>query len=412
MPLHSARRSGFVLVTMLCCLLLLAGFLGLAIDTGYLEWVKTRMQTAADAAAIGGVQEIKMNGAANVVTAARGDAALNGFTDGQGGVTVTVNNPPSGGYSTTDSTGVEVIVAQKVSTFFMGAVGASPVGLQARAVARQASGTVCVVSLDAAAAGAFTASNGANVQMGCGIMVNSASSTAFTVSGGTTVKAGSIWVTGGSTVTGGSSVTPTASTGIPAMSDPLANVPAPSVGACTYYNTVVGGGLTKTLPPGVYCNGINLGNGAHITFAPPGNYILKGGGLNIQGGVTVTGTGVTFYNTAGGGYSYQPFNFSNGAVITLSAPTTGPLAGILLFQDRSIVSSAVNSFLGGTTNTLNGALYFPTTPISYSNGTNTSSTYTILIAKTVNFQGGCKVNNDYSSLPGGSPVKGNATLSE
>ncbi len=412
MPLHSARRSGFVLVTMLCCLLLLAGFLGLAIDTGYLEWVKTRMQTAADAAAIGGVQEIKMNGAANVVSAARGDAALNGFTDGQGGVSVTVNNPPSGGYSTTDSTGVEVIVAQKVSAFFMGAVGASSVTLQARAVARQASGTVCVVSLDPSAAGAFTASNGANVQIGCGIMVNSASSTAFTVSGGTTVKAASIWITGGSTVTGGSSTTPTASTGIPAMSDPLANISPPDVGDCKYYNTVVGGGQTKTLPPGVYCNGINLGNGAHITFAPPGNYILKGGGLNIQGGVTVTGTGVTFYNTSGGGYSYQPFNFSNGATVTLSAPTTGPLAGILLFQDRNIVSSAVNNFLGGTTNTLDGALYFPTTPVSYSGGTNVSGTYTIVVARTINFQGGCKVNNDYSSLPGGSPIKGNATLSE
>ncbi len=412
MSLFSARRSGFVLVTMLCCLVLLAGFLGLAIDTGYLEWVKTRLQTAADAAAIGGVQEIKMNGAANVVTAAQGDAARNGFTDGQNGVTVTVNNPPSGGYSTTDPTGVEIIVAQKVATFFMGAVGASSVTLQARAVAHQASGTVCVVSLDSAAAGAFTASNGANVQSGCGIMVDSASSTAFTVSGGTTVKASSIWVTGGSTVTGGSSVTPTASTAIPAMSDPLANISPPSVGACTYTNTVVGGGLTKTLPPGVYCNGINLGNGAHITFAPAGTYILKGGGLSIAGGVTVTGTGVTFYNTSGGGYSYQPFNFSNGATVTLTAPTTGPLAGILLFQDRSIVSSAVNSFLGGTTITLNGALYFPTTPMSYSNGTTTSSTYTILVAKTLNFQGGCKVNNDYSSLPGGSPVKGNATLSE
>ena len=412
MSLFSARRSGFVLVTMLCCLVLLAGFLGLAIDTGYLEWVKTRLQTAADAAAIGGVQEIKMNGAANVVTAAQADAARNGFTDGQNGVTVTVNNPPSGGYSTTDPTGVEVIVAQKVATFFMGAVGASSVTLQARAVAHQASGTVCVVTLDSAAAGAFTASNGANVQIGCGIMVDSASSTAFTVSGGTTVTASSIWVTGGSTVTGGSSVTPTASTAIPAMSDPLANISPPAVGACTYTNTVVGGGLTKTLPPGVYCNGINLGNGAHITFAPAGTYILKGGGLSIAGGVTVTGTGVTFYNTSGGGYSYQPFNFSNGATVTLTAPTTGPLAGILLFQDRSIVSSAVNSFLGGTTITLNGALYFPTTPMSYSNGTTTSSTYTILVAKTLNFQGGCKVNNDYSSLPGGSPVKGNATLSE
>ncbi len=399
------------MVTMLCSLLILVGFLGLAIDAAYLEWVKTRMQTAADAAALGGVQELKMNGAASVVSAARGDAALNGFTNGQNNVTVTVNNPPSSGYSTTDSTGVEVIIAARISTFFMGAVGAPSVSLQARAVARQATGTTCVVALDPSAAGAFTAANGSNVQIACGVMVDSSSSTAFSESGGTTVTASSIWVTGGSSITGNSHATPTPSTGIAGMSDPLASVPAPSVGACNYTNTVVGGGLTKTLTPGVYCNGINLGNGAHITFSS-GTYILKGGGLIIQGGVTVTGSGVTFYNTSGGGYSYQPFNFSNGATVTLSAPTTGSLAGILLFQDRSIVSSATNDFLGGTTNVLNGALYFPTTPVAYSGGTNVSGSYTIVVAKTISFQGGCKVNNDYSSLPGGNPVKGNATLSE
>ena len=409
---HSARARGFVMVTMLCCLPILVGFLGLAIDTSYLEWVKTRLQTAADAAAMGGVQEFRMNGAGSVVSAARNDAGLNGFTNGQNGVSVTVNNPPASGYSTSDPSAVEVIVAQKVSPFFMSAVGASAVSLQARAVAHQASGTVCIVALDAAASGAFTASNGSNVQSACGIMVDSSSASAFTVSGGTTVKASTIWVTGNSSVTGGSSATPTPSVGIPSMSDPLANVAAPAVGACNYTNTVVGGGLTKTLPPGVYCNGISLGNGAHITFAPAGTYILKGGGLSIAGGVTATGSGVTFYNTAGGGYSYQPFNFSNGATVTLSAPTTGPLAGILLFQDRSIVSSAVNQFLGGTTNTLNGALYFSTTPVSYSGGTNVAGSYSIIVSRTINFQGGCKVNNDYSSLPGGSPVKGNATLSE
>src|SRR4051812_39036642 len=92
---YNPGRRGFVLITMLCCLVVLVGFLGLAIDSNYLELIKTRMQTAADAAALGGVQEIKMNGTANVVAAARGDAALNGFTDGQDGVTVTVNNPPS-----------------------------------------------------------------------------------------------------------------------------------------------------------------------------------------------------------------------------------------------------------------------------------------------------------------------------
>jgi Putative Flp pilus-assembly TadE/G-like len=404
-------RRGFVLITMLCCLVVLVAFLGLAIDAGYLELVKTRMQTAADAAALGGVQEIKMNGVANLLAAARNDAALNGFTDGQHAVTVTVHNPPSGGYSAADSTGVEVVVAQQVSTFFMGIVGSWSVNLQARAVAHQGSGTTCLHVLDQAAAAAFSASGGANVQISCGVQVESASATAFKVWGGTTVTASSIGVFGGSSVVN-ATVTPTPVTGTPRQGDPLAYVLAPAVGnTCPNLNTSIGGGLTRTLNPGIYCNGITLSNGSNITFNP-GTYILKGGGLDIGGGVTATGSGVTFYNTAGGGYTYGPFTFHNGPNITFSAPTTGPLAGILFFQDRGIVSPLVNSLFGGSTFSLVGSLYFPTTPISYSGGTNVSGTYSIIVAKTATFSGGCKMNNDYSSLPGGNPIKGNALISE
>ena len=431
MPFRGTRRSGFVLVTMLCCTVILAAFLGLAIDSGYLELVKTRMQTAADAAALGGVQEIKMNGTANVVSAARADAALNGFTHGANGVTVTVNSPPSGGYSSSDATGVEVIVAQQAPTFFMSLVGSASVGMQARAVARQGSGTTCIHVLDQSAAGTFTASNGANVQTSCGIDVESSSNTAFSVTGGTTVNtttiasfggisvnggshvtASTVFVNGTSSVMGGSSMTPSATSGgVSRAGDPLAYVPAPSVGGCNYTNYTAGGGQTLTVNPGVYCNGMNLGNGATVTFNP-GTYILKGGGLNINGGVTARGTGVTFYNTSGGGYSYAPFNFGNGANITFAAPTTGSLAGILMFQDRSVVSAAMNQFVGGITMNMSGTLYFPTTPLTFSNGSSSSSPYSIIVAKSVVFTGGTKLNNDYSSLPGGSPIKGNALLSE
>ena len=73
-------------------------------------------------------------------------------------------------------------------------------------------------------------------------------------------------------------------------------------------------------------------------------------------------------------------------------------------------AGATSSFSGGASAILNGTLYFPTTGLSYSGGS--SSAYTIIVADTVNFSGGATLNNNYSSLPGGSPVKGGATLSE
>ena len=242
-------RRGFVLVTMLFSTLVLVAFLGLAIDTGYMELVKTRMQTAADAAALGGAQEIKQNGAGNVVASARADAALNGFTDGQGGVSVTVNNPPASGYSHSDSTAVEVMISQPVNTLFLGVVSSSSVNVRARAVARQGPGSSCLHVLDPAANAAFSASGGAVVQIDCGVVVESNHATAFSVSGGTRVTAASYSIWGGKSVIGGSTVTPTPATGVKGPGDPLARLTPPAVGACDFTNLSIGGRQRGRLGP-------------------------------------------------------------------------------------------------------------------------------------------------------------------
>src|ERR1035441_9680649 len=169
----ACRRRGYVVVTMLVSLMVLLSFLGLGIDVGYEEYVKTRMQTAADAAAVGGAQELRASGSTNLVTAAKGDAAANGFTDGSKGVAITVNNPPATGYSTANSSAVEVLISKNVPTFFMGMIGISSGKLPARAVALLGSGTSCFYALDPSASGAFSASGGVNVQVNCGIMVDS-----------------------------------------------------------------------------------------------------------------------------------------------------------------------------------------------------------------------------------------------
>src|SRR4051794_12486704 len=113
------RARGFVLVTMVASMVVILSIVGLAIDSGYLQLVKVRMQTAADAAVIGAVQELRANGPTNVTAAGRSDSAANGFTNGQNGVTVTVNTPPSTGNYTGDNTAVEVMIRQSVNTFFM-----------------------------------------------------------------------------------------------------------------------------------------------------------------------------------------------------------------------------------------------------------------------------------------------------
>jgi hypothetical protein len=397
------------MVTMLLSLVVVLAFLGLAIDVGYEQYVKTQMQAAADAAALGGALELKASGASNLVTSAKGDAAINGFTDGQNSVTVTVNNPPATGYSTSDSTAVEVLISQTVPTYFMQVLGFSSSNIQARAVARMGSGgTSCFFVLDPSMSGALNVNNGVTATISCGVIIDSSNSTALIVTGGSHLNAPYIGVTGGYTVNNGSSTNPTPSVGVAAASNPLASLPTPTVGACTYTNINIGNGITTTLNPGTYC-GLTIGGGSTVTLNS-GMYVLKGSGFNINGGAHVTGTGVTFYNSYASGYAYKPFVFDNGTTISLTAPTTGSYAGILLFQDPTVVSSLRNSFAGGTNLTLTGTIYFPTTGVDFSNGANAA--YTILVADNVNFTGGVTLNNNYSSLPGGSPIKGNAALSE
>lgn len=403
------RSRGFVLVTMVAATAVLLAIVGLAIDTGYLELLKLRMQTAADAAAMGGVQEYRMNGSSTVTAAAKADAAANGFTDGARAVSVTVNHPPSSGYSQADPTAVEVVITQNAGTMFLSALGLTSATVKARSVARQGSSTNCMYTLDPAAADSLTVSNGVAVTSSCGVVVESTNAKALEASGGAKLTASSIAVAGNYKVSNGATLSPAPTTGAFTGGDPLKDIPAPPVGACNWNNTSIGGAQVVTLSQGVYCGGITIGNGAKVTLNP-GTYVLLGGGLNFGGGATVTGSGVTFYNTYNAQHPYGAIQMNNGVAVTLAAPTTGSLAGILIFADRSVAGGAASSFAGGAGLNLTGALYFPGTALTYSNGV--SAPYTIVVAKTISFSGGVKINNDYSSLPGGSPVKGGAALSE
>src|SRR6185295_7540678 len=96
-----------------------------------------------------------------------------------------------------------------------------------------------------------------------------------------TLSATEINIVGGYNFGGGVLNPDPPSTGVAQQPDPLANLPAPTVGAgCDYNNYSIGGNAVLTLNPGIYCGGIYVQN-ATVTFGA-GTYILKGGGLRTQ----------------------------------------------------------------------------------------------------------------------------------
>ena len=190
-------------------------------------------------------------------------------------------------------------------------------------------------------------------------------------------------------------------TNVPPEPDPLADRAGPTFSGCDYNNTHVNGKVS-TLGPGVYCGGITV-TGSTVTFLP-GTYVLNGGGLNVSSNSILNGTNVTFYNT-GDNKSFSPFSISGGTTGSLSAPTSGPMEGMLFFQDRTITAKATNTLSGGTGLTYEGAFYFPTSALTFSGGSISTANYTIIVADTINITGQSVINADFSSLQNGDPIK-------
>jgi hypothetical protein len=75
----------------------------------------------------------------------------------------------------------------------------------------------------------------------------------------------------------------------------------------------------------------------------------------------------------------EPITLNGTTQANFSAPTSSPLAGILFFQDPSASSGSGSIINGNSSSTFDGALYFPTTQLTY-NGNSSASCYTIIVA--------------------------------
>lgn len=400
-----AFAGGQVMILICVGLVALIGMIAIVADFSFMQHQRNKMQTAADSAAMAASEELSYG---DFVTAGKADASTNGYTDGTGAITVAINNPPSTGPNASNSAYVEAVVSGSEPTYFLRVLGVNSMTVLARAVAYQGNGPNCIYVLNPSASAAFSASGNVNVQSGCGLMVNSGASDGLSANGGVTITAPSIGVVGNYSTTGGASLTPTPKTGIIAATDPLASVPAPTVGSCAHTNfkltgTTGSSGAPYQLYPGTYCGGITVNGNAWLHFNS-GTYILAGGGMSISSNTVMTGTSVTFYNTTGTG-GYGPISINANSTVNLSAPTTGPLGGILFFQDRSIPSSGASSNISGnSSSTFDGALYFPTTALTF-NGNSSANGYSIVVANQLSLVGNSSIGDNYSSLPNGSPIK-------
>jgi len=380
------RRGNYAVITALMSPVLI-GSAGLATEGGLWMYVHQNLQGAADSAAISAATQYGLNVNASLDNQAQSVIATYGYTVGTAGTTVTVNRPPSSGSYTGNNQAIEVIVTTQQSRMLSALFSSGNVTLTGRAVALPGNnGTGCVLSLNLTASGGVSSKGNSGITLNqCSVYDDSNDSSSALVNGGTaTIDALSVNVVGA--ISGGSGITTTQGTyvGISPIADPYASVVMPTPGSCDYNNKTYK--TTLTIDPGVYCNGIQLNAGAVVTMNP-GIYFIDRGSLQMAGGATLQGTGVTIIFTSSTGANYADATINGGATLAITAPTTGPTAGIAMFGDRNMPTSTTFKFNGGDTQTIGGAVYLPKGTLQYAGGNNANTNCTQVIGDTVSFVG-------------------------
>jgi len=380
------RRGNYAVITALMSPVLI-GSAGLATEGGLWMYVHQSLQGAADSAAISAATQYGLNVNASLDNQAQSVIATYGYTVGTAGTTVTVNRPPSSGSYSGNNQAIEVIVTTQQSRMLSALFSSGNVTLTGRAVALPGNnGTGCVLSLNLTASGGVSSKGNSGITLNqCSVYDDSNDSSSALVNGGTaTIDALSVNVVGA--ISGGSGITTTQGTyvGISPIADPYASVVMPTPGSCDYNNKTYK--TTLTIDPGVYCNGIQLNAGAVVTMNP-GVYFIDRGSLQMAGGATLQGTGVTIIFTSSTGANYADATINGGATLAITAPTTGPTAGIAMFGDRNMPTSTTFKFNGGDTQTIGGAVYLPKGTLQYAGGNNANTNCTQVIGDTVSFVG-------------------------
>ena len=214
---------------------------------------------------------------------------------------------------------------------------------------------------------------------------------------GTSLSARNIFLSGGYALSAGSVMTASQylTTHTSSVADPYARLELPAYPGCTRTRYRLDERKTETISPGIYCGGIEVAGGAALNL-DPGTYILDRGNFRVSGNSTVNGTGVTLVITSRTGSDYGAIDIHTGSTIEITAPALGAgggIPGIAIWVDGE-QPAARDTFDGGSTQNINGAIYLPGRHVKYSGGSPSATRCSQLIARTVTFTGSSYFRHD------------------
>lgn len=377
------------------CIASLCGFAALSVDVGMLFRAKRVLQNAADAGAIAGAMEVPYN---DYDTAAKAATAQNGITNGVNGATVTVTKASTGSKIT-------VLITQSAPTYFMKVLSINSMNVSAKASASLGPGAGCIFTLNHSGTDVGLSGNGYLTMPDCGVVIDSASSKALSLTGSSSISAKYIGVVGSYSDSSNSpnSLTPIPVTGIAPASDPLAFVSPPTYDPSSCLadpHPNPSNSQTVTIGPtngGTICyNGLSV-SGSGAVVMNPGTYVINGG-FSSSGSSTITGSSITVYLAPPSG----SVSLTGSGALTLSAPNdvNSTYNGILFYQDPNDTQNMKIAGSGGSV--IKGIFYAPAASLSLSGATG-SVFYANMVVNTLSISGNNNILN-YSQVNANTPL--------
>jgi hypothetical protein len=403
------HKRGSVAIQIALLMTVLIGMVALGTEITFLMYKHRQMQSAADAAAFGAGTAIAKGYPVDFTLEADAIAAEVGFVNGANGVTIAVHQPPASGSHSANPTAVEVIITQPQTLNLVTLFRSGLFDLSVRAVAIQGDlGSFCVLGLDPTASGAVRVmENGVVASTTCGVGVNSSSNSALIAENNAAIF-GPVSVVGNYSLANNAHLwdqtPPFPKTNASALTDPYATVSL-NVPAGTPSRTQPTGPSPYHLLPGHYAAGLNYSNTVTLNLDAGVYYIDTK--LSLQNNVIVNANaigGVTL--VINGNYVV---NIGNNVTINITAPTSGPTAGLAIASIRTATASVTQEFGNNAILNLTGAIYFPNQIVKFdNNSTINTAKCGQLIARIVQIQNNANLKNNCAGT-GVLPITGGST---
>lgn len=210
-------------------------------------------------------------------------------------------------------------------------IGIERIPVSVEAAARRPKVSICILGLNNLDNGAFDINGGPKLNAPkCGVQANSGSKRAMTQEGGSAIAEARHFAVHGDHRT--SSFQPMPQAKSARVEDPFRDTPfpvhktcgadAPRKGLVIQADTV--------LQPGTYCGGINITGQGTTVRLEPGEYIMDGGALLVNGNARLEGTEVVIAFTG----PDSTLRVWGNSTVKLTSPISGPYANLQFFQDR------------------------------------------------------------------------------